>query len=87
VKVGDRMLEYIDSLMVEDIFSEDYLLDDFESFIRDYDTIANFVFESEFLRMITNEDALITAAIARMESADPLHTFTPEEVGGEGEQE
>ncbi len=83
----DRMLEYIDSLMVEDIFSEDYLLDDFESFIRDYDTIANFVFESEFLRMITNEDALITAAIARMESADPLHTFTPEEVGGEGEQE
>lgn len=73
----EQMLTYVDSLMVEDIFSTEYKLKDFESFITDYDTIANFVFDTEFLSMILNDDAIITAAISRMQNAVPLNEFTP----------
>lgn len=72
----EKMLTYVNSLMIEDIFSEEYKFKEFESFISDYDTIINFVFENEFLSMMQDGDTIMTDAIERMINAQPLYTFT-----------
>lgn len=72
----DQLLIYLDSLMVESIFEEENMRN-FESFISDYDSIADFYFHKEFLSMIDNTDINLINAIERMSNCTPLVIFTP----------
>ncbi len=73
------MLNYVNSLFEEDIFSSEYKLGEFLSFLTEDDTIANFVFEDKFLSMMEDGNQLIVNAIERMAQAEPLYTFTRKE--------
>lgn len=73
------MLNYVNSLFEEDIFSSEYKLGEFLSFLTEDDTIANFVFEDKFLSMMEDSNQLIVNAIERMAQAEPPYTFTRKE--------
>lgn len=71
-----QLLTYLDSLAVENIFENENVIN-IESFITDYNCIATFTFDKEFLTMIDSTDANLTQAIERMANCTPLVIFTP----------